>query len=125
MREIPPANYVIQRTKQGPLKVVHGDKLKAWGGDPLPSWLENPVEGSVEEQPQGEPKANEETAEEHQSVEPERCIEVTVPKRKRDKRQGTQQAPEVNEANEEQALPTLDRPKRDRRLPPRLAGYQL
>ena len=49
VREIPPSNFVIQRAKNSLPKVVHADKLKAWGGDPLPSWLDTPtgpVDGS-------------------------------------------------------------------------------
>ena len=42
VRELPPSNFVIQRTKNGQPKVVHTDKLKAWGGDPFLRGWTNP-----------------------------------------------------------------------------------
>jgi transposase InsO family protein len=125
VREIPPANYVIQRTKQGPSKVVHGDKLKAWEGDPLPSWLETSAEGSAKEQSPVEPSAEEEVREGQTSAEPEKQAETEKPRRKRDGKATMPNIPEENEADADEALPVLDRPKRNKRLPPRLAGYQL
>ena len=91
----------------------------------MPSWLENPVVESAEKQRPSDPTANEEAVEESPSVELKRRVETKVPERKRDKRQGTPEALEESEVNEDQALPSLGRPKRDKRLPPRLAGYQL
>ena len=49
VRTIPPANYVIQRSKGSQMKVVHGDKLKSWNGEALISWLKDvPGEGETE-----------------------------------------------------------------------------
>ena len=42
VREIPPCNFVIQRSQRSKTMVVHADKLKACFGDTPKSWLSEP-----------------------------------------------------------------------------------
>jgi hypothetical protein len=125
VREIPPANYVVQKTKQGPLKVVHGDKLKAWGGDPLPSWLEKPTEEPVGKQSPNNPTIDEGSRAEQPSIEPRCNGKIEEPKEKQRRMRDIPEIVDEIDVNGDQTLVSLDRPKRNKRLPLRLEGYQL
>jgi hypothetical protein len=116
VRVIQPSNYVIQRTKNGPLKVVHADKLKLWGGDPLPSWLEDSV---VE--------PGESVTEEREAVGTPVPDEAEVQDERAEN--GNAIASEAEHSDDADITPVGDpgvkRPARTRKLPSRLADYQM
>ena len=116
VRVIQPSNYVIQRKKNGPLKVVHADKLKLWGGDPLPSWLEDSVVESGES-----------VTEEREAVGTPVPDEAEVQDERAEN--GNAIASEAEHSDDADITPVGDpgvkRPARTRKLPSRLADYQM
>jgi transposase InsO family protein len=115
VRELPPSNFVIQRTKNAQPKVVHTDKLKAWGGDPLPSWLDksaNTGDDSTTNEVEPTPEA----------------IDEPIDNEGQQDREGAQAIADDGSENAigsdvEVARPS--RPVRERRRPCRLADYKL
>jgi hypothetical protein len=118
VRVIPPANYVIQRSKGSQMKVVHGDKLKSWNGEALSSWLKDTPEcGTEKGQDTREPEV----------VLP---VENQNGDGQRDKRSASHDDLITATHDQEPAEETVSpghgqRPARQRRLPTRLQEYDV
>ena len=111
VKELPPVNFVIQRSKNGIPKVVHADKLKLWGGEPLPSWLE---------------EVQDKDAKKELVAEPVPTGPNETGKRQAKRKSKEPVVPEISKAqfdDSDDRAPEATRPARARKPPRNLADY--